>query len=266
MVKNKIVWKDTVEGKEVEFAVVRPTPKQLTEAQKVYNRAFRDALESGAMLRQKLDDVMRKQGLWDDDKQAEYDGILRKYKELEFKLARGKMHKDEGKKIALEMKKLRNEMSFMLANRNNLDTHTAEAQADNVRFNSLVSMCFVYNSSGKVVFNSLDDYLSHSTEEWVFKSANHLYTLMSDLDEEYENKHPENKFLVKFGYVDAKLRLIDKEGNFIDEDGKRIDENGNYVDANGKFVNKFGQLIDAEGNLIVEDAGAFFDDDGSPIN
>lgn len=266
MVKNKIVWKETIDGKEVELAVVRPTPKQLTEAQKVYNRAFRDALESGAMLRQKLDDVMRKQGLWDDDKQDEYDEILRKFKDCEFKLARGKMHKDEGKKLALEMRKLRREMTGMLANRNNLDSHTAESQADNVRFNYLVSCSVVYNTSGKVVFSSLEDYLSQSNQDWVFNAANNLSTLLYDLDDDFESKLPENAFLIKFKYVDEKLRLVDKDGNYIDEEGKRVDKDGNYLDSNGNFLDKFGNPIDSNGKYVIEDAGDFWDDNGSPVN
>ena len=63
------------DGKKIEVAVLRPDAKVSREAQKVYNRFFRDALESGALLRQKLDGYMTEQGLWNDDKQKEYDKL-----------------------------------------------------------------------------------------------------------------------------------------------------------------------------------------------
>ena len=55
-------------GKEVKraFKITEATLQQQNEATKVYNRAFLDALESGALLRNKLEDYMRSQGMWDD--------------------------------------------------------------------------------------------------------------------------------------------------------------------------------------------------------
>lgn len=264
--KNKIVF--TVDGDEakVSYAVVRPSPKVLTEAQKVYNKAFRDALESGAILREKLDSVLKSQGLWDDDKQKEYDDLNRKFKTLEISLLKGKMSKDDGRKIALKMRGLRSEMRDMLSSRNSLDSFTAQAQADSVRFNYLVSACTVYNDTGKVVFNDLEDYLSKSTEDLAFKAATKLSVLLYDLDDDYEKKLPENKFLLKFKYVDEDLRLVNKDGKWVDEEGNLIDKDGRFVNALGQYVDKYGNRVDEKGEYIIEDGGDFFDDADNPIN
>ena len=55
--------------KEVEFDgkvyfVKKPTYKNITEAQLYSSRVFNEALRNGAYLRPKLDDEMKKQGLW----------------------------------------------------------------------------------------------------------------------------------------------------------------------------------------------------------
>ena len=63
---NKRTFKVTLDSKEVELAVLRPTIKQKQEGQKVYNKAFRDAVESGGILRAKVENVMREQKLWED--------------------------------------------------------------------------------------------------------------------------------------------------------------------------------------------------------
>ena len=75
-----VVSKDE-DDNEVKVAVLKPKAKHLREAQLSYNRAFRDALESGALLRQKLEDHMREQGIWDDTKQERYDEINKTFVE-----------------------------------------------------------------------------------------------------------------------------------------------------------------------------------------
>jgi len=61
------------------FSITEASLQQQNEATKVYNRAFRDALESGALLRNKLEDYMRTQGMWNDEKQAELEVLQKKY-------------------------------------------------------------------------------------------------------------------------------------------------------------------------------------------
>ena len=56
------------------------------EAQKVYNKAFKKAIEEGAILKKSLEDHMRRQGLWDDDKQEEYENLLKRSADIEYKI------------------------------------------------------------------------------------------------------------------------------------------------------------------------------------
>ena len=63
-------------GDPVKVRVVAPTAEHFRDSQLVYNKAFRAALDSGALLRQKLNDYMVKQGIWDDDKDATDDTEL----------------------------------------------------------------------------------------------------------------------------------------------------------------------------------------------
>ena len=108
MAKSKQLNKQVVksvdnDGKKKEVAVIRPTPESAREAQKVYNRFFRDALESGALLRQKLDGYMTEQGLWNDDKQKEYDKITHEIIADEKKIKAGGIKLSEAKVLALEL-------------------------------------------------------------------------------------------------------------------------------------------------------------------
>ena len=63
-------------GEETTVYLQLPDSKENKEAQLAYNKAFREALQSGAVLRQKLNQVMEEQGIWDQEKETRYQEIL----------------------------------------------------------------------------------------------------------------------------------------------------------------------------------------------
>ena len=85
------------------FKLTEVSLNKQNEATKVYNRAFRDALESGALLRNKHEDHMRQQGIWDDEKQKQLDDVQRAILENEKKIAKGGIRLKVAKDLALEM-------------------------------------------------------------------------------------------------------------------------------------------------------------------
>jgi hypothetical protein len=84
------------------------------------------------------------------------------------------------------------------------------------------------------------------------------------LDNDYEEKLPENKFLKQYKFVDDKLRFINKEGKLVDEEGRLLDENGRFINDKGEYVDKDGNLVTLDGEYVVE-FKPFLDDSGKPI-
>jgi len=258
-------FKAEIDGKEVSFAVRSPTLQDQKEATKVYNTAFTDALKSKAIVRAKLDDLLVEQGLWDDSKQMRFSTLQAQILEGERKLAKGGISLSKAKEEALKMKRLREDLRDLIAVKTNLDTHTAEGQADNARFNYLVSACTVYEDSKKPYFSNYEDYNSKSGSDPVATlAAQNLAGMLYGLDNDYEEKLPENKFLKQYKFVDNKLRLINKDGKLVDADGRLIDENGRFINEKGDFVDKDGNPVDIEGDYVVEFT-PFLDDDGKPV-
>ena len=237
-------FKAMVDGNEKEFLVKSPTLENQREAQKVYNQAFTDAIKSKSVVRAKLDELLEDQGLWNDEKQAKFTLLQKELLEGEKKLAKGGFSLNEAKDLAIKMKKIRDDIRDLISVRTSLDNHSAEGQADNARFNYLVSVCVVYNDTKQPYFNSMEDYLNRSTESVALLAAQNLANMLYGLDNDYESNLPENKFLKKYKFVDEKLRLVDKKGRLIDGEGRLIDESGRYVDDNGNFVDKFGNRVD----------------------
>lgn len=255
----------TIDSKEITFLVKSPSLQDQKEATKVYNTAFTDALKSKAIVRAKLDDLLVEQGLWDDSKQMRFSTLQAQILEGERKLAKGGISLSSAKDEALKMRKLREELRDLIAVKTNLDTHTAEGQADNARFNYLVSACTVYNDSKKPYFSSYEDYNSKSGTDLVAAlSAQNLAGMLYGLDSDYEEKLPENKFLKQYKFVDDKLRLVNKKGHLVDSEGRLIDEDGRFINEKGEFVDKDGNPVDKQGDYVIE-FSPFLDDDGKPV-
>jgi hypothetical protein len=264
MATNKKVIEVEIAGKKTELAVVRPNAKQRQEGLKYYNKAFREALESGAILRPKIESVMREQKLWDDNKENSLRQLQNKIAENEKKLKSGGIKLSEAREIAISLRKQRAEIRTLTSEKINLDNNSAEAQADNAQFNYYVSACTVYGDNGKPYFKSYDEYMSKDDDPVVAKAASAMAQIIYNLEEDYDKKLPENEFLVKFKFADQSLHLINKQGKKIDSEGRLVDDEGRYIDENGNYIDINGDKIDKEGNYIVEHT-PFLDEDGKPL-
>ena len=264
MSANKKVVKVEIGGKEVELAVLRPNAKQRQEAQKVYNRAFREAVESGAILRAKIESVMREQKLWDDHKEAELRKLQSTINEKERKIRSGGIKLSEARDLAVQLRRDRAELRGLNSERMSLDNNSAEAQADNAQFNYWVAVCTVHANDGKPYFRSYEDYMTKEDDPAVGPAASALAKIIYNLEDDYEKKLPENQFLLKYKFADESLHLVDKQGRKVDVDGRLVDENGRYINEAGQFVDNQGNLVDADGNYLVDEK-PFLDDEGNPI-
>lgn len=228
--------------------VIKPANAEASiEAQKVYNKAFKKAIEDGAILKKSLEDHMRRQGLWDDDKQLEYERLLKHSADIEYKIKIGFYKKaSQLREKSIELKKLRNELSSLLMVRNSMDSNTADGQADNERFFYLITACVYDYETQKPLYSSLQEYLDKADDSLAIKCATEFAAFAYDLDEKFEDKLIENKLLKRLGLLNDKNQLINKEGH-------RVDVDGNLVDADGARVDKDGNRIDINNNPLIDD-------------
>jgi hypothetical protein len=259
-------YREIVEG-EVKVLVKKPTRKDYNQSQIVYNKVWAECLQKNAYLRQELNDILEKKGLWSKEKQEKYDQFIQKINNLELILKKGGIPLKKAKSIAIDLKNTREEFRDLISVRTAYDNNTAEGTADNARFDYLVSVCVLDPSTKSPVFKDIEDYNERGAEPWAIKAAGELANLLYNLDQNYEKNLPENDFLKKFKFVNDEGRLVNKDGHLIaiDEDGvERLIDKDNYFiayDENGKSyrVNKNGEPTEVE-------QLPFTDDDGNPIN
>jgi hypothetical protein len=257
-------FKVLVDGVEKTFEIKAASITDQREAQKVYNQTFSDAVKSGSIVRARLDDLLKEQGLWDDNKQIKFVTIQTEIEKHTKSLSKGGISLKQAKGVAIKIKKLREELRDLIAVKTNLDSHTAEGQADNARFNYLVASCLVHSDTKKPYFKSYEDYLNSASDIVAVLGAQKLASIMYGLDSDFEKKLPENKFLLKYKLVNDTLDYVDSQGRLVDEDGRLVDDQGRYINEQGQLVDKDGNLRTDTGEYI-SDFQPFLDDNGNPI-
>lgn len=255
-----------VDGKK--YKVVKPTLAVLNEATKLRSRTFNEALQAGDMLREQLEDQLKKRDLWNDDLEIEYQTLRKEVVRLTGILSKGGISLKQARDIALDVAQKRARMVDMLSSRSSLDSNSCEGKADAARFNYLFANCLVYNDTDEKYFpNGLVDYLLNQEDPVAAAGATEFYYLISN-SEDPTDELVENKFLKQYKFVDDDYRLIDKEGRLIDNDGKHIDEEGYYIewleDGTSRRVDVNGNIINSDGTPQLEFT-PFLDDDGNPI-
>ncbi|HAI41456.1 MAG TPA: hypothetical protein DCM40_26755 [Maribacter sp.] len=261
--------KRTFKFADEDYAVIRPKIEQVKEANEIRAKVFNDALQGGDLLRDQLDNELRKRELWNDEREKQYQALRKKVVDGEYSLTKGGIKLSEAKDIALEMARSRAEMISMLSGRSELDSITCEGKADAARFNFLFSRCLVYNTTEEPYFKEgYDEYMANQDDPVAVAGATEFFYLMSGT-EDLDQKLPENKFLKEFDYVDDKFRLVDNQGKLIDYEGNHIDENGNLIkwinDDEYIFVDITGREVTKSGDWEVE-FSPFLDDDGNPVS
>lgn len=252
----------------VEYLIKLPLAREYKLAQMEYNKTYGEAIKAGAVLRAKLNEYMADQKIWSEQRIKRVSEIAMSITDGEKKLSKGGIKLSEAQKIAKQIKKDRNEFQELATERAISDSNTAEGQAENARFQRLLTTCLVYKDNDTPVYNSLDELLNE-TDETMLKVSNEAFEIFGKmiykLDDTFESKLPENVFLKKFKMVDDKGRLINKDGHLIDDQNRLINENGRLINDKGEFVDGDGNLITEEGDLISKIDPIFYDEEGNPI-
>ena len=280
--KEREVDSTDSEGNPVKVIVRKPTPQNYRDSQIAYNQAFRKALDSGAFIRQKLNDYMVDEEIWDEAKEEEYRELLDDMDKCEQVIKGGGIRVSEAKKLSLELREKRLKFRVLLEERNALDANSAEGQADNARFSALVRLCIFDPTNNKPYFDTgkpAEDektYDAQADQPWVVEAAAELANMIYGLDPNYDKNLPENEFLREWKFINDKLDFINKDGHPVDSEGRLVDENNRYIayhndeayknrDAEQSyFINIDGDKVDKDGEKLGKKA--FLDDDDNPIS
>lgn len=260
MSKEKVVVGLDDSGNEVQVLVKKPTQDDYRKGSIIYNKTFRDAVEGGSFLRDKLNEFLIKEGIWSKEKQEASEELSLKIAEREKELKKGGLSLKAARILALEIKTLRELLKDLISVRINYDNHTAEGLADNARFDYMITVNIFDPVTKQRKFKNIEEYNAVATQPWAVKAATEIASLFYELETAVEDA-----FLAKFNMVDSDGRLINKNGHLISVDidnvERLIDKDGNYI-AYDENNNPY--KVDRDGKRIEEiETLPFTDDDGN---
>lgn len=221
--KKEVQFQDTT------YYISKPSAEDEAQARLQQSKVFNKALEGGACLKSQLNKILKQRKIWDENDDKEVKELSEKIEANVAKLDEGGFEIMEARKLAIETNDLRMKLINKMSILREHNTFTAEGQADDAYFDTLVSLC-CYNEDGEKIFKSYEDYLNHATEERSQFLAKELSGIIyGNLD--YIKDFPENKFLIEFGFVNDNLE-------YIDENGDKVNENYESVQPEEKKVRK----------------------------
>jgi hypothetical protein len=234
----------------IKIYVEKPNNDVVKRADRCKAKAWNECIVDGIITKKELSALMKKRGLWNETKDEEQEAITKDINSLEQKLylecGKRESKKAEGKVLAIEIRKKRNELRDLISEKMSLEENTAEALADNSRFDFLVAHC-TFHANGEMVYKDMDEYNSKSADEIAFAAASELASMMYAIDSDFEKNLPENKWLKNRELVNDELALVNGDNKRVDLEGRVIDESGYYLDDKGERVDKSGHRLSKDG-------------------
>lgn len=248
------------DDKKVKLAIRTPVYEDIEEADKVYCVKIAQLIkESGSkklLLRSQLETFLRENGVWTKDDEKKVDEINKK---IDAKLAQvrtGGKKASEGRQLCIEAMDLRKELMGVMRKRQIFDDATIESMAENEKLDYVIYICSVYASDGRNYWDSFEDMKNDKISEAYRKASVYTTQLVYGVDPEFEKNLPENKWLKKYGFVDADLNYTDRKT------GAKVDRNGKPVKELEDEANKRYESLQGD---IVEEAPFVDDDTNEPI-
>ena len=243
--------RESVKVNDKTYYVAKPSLKQENDAKVKANQKFREALDSGAYLREELNKKLIDRGIWSDQEETRTIELQKEIKDALDILDSGGIELSEAKKLALLIRERRGEFIRISQKLREHDAFTVEGQSDNTYFDALVSYC-CYDEEGNKLFTSYEDYMEKSGEDYSIECARKLSSIMFGLSDNWQKELPENKFLLEYKFINEDMDFINKQGKRVDSEGRLINKDGRYINENEEFVNINGERVDESGNRIRE--------------
>lgn len=225
---------------EVKLAVKKPNHTQQRDANFQYSKFVNEYMRAGIMPQQKMMQVIKEKGIWDDEKDAQEREYFKQINDIRNKLKRGGIKQSEAKKLAKEGIELNFKLINLSSQKNAMLNDSAETLAQNNKFNYLVGECTVYSDTDKRVFKDYEDFQKLDNLEdsrlLTWKSGDVFAKLIYNLEEDFRKDWPEYKFLEKYKFVNDKLQFLGEDGTIVDFEGKPLPQEEELEDADKEPV------------------------------
>ena len=95
------------DGKDCVLTLRPPTTEDYNQADKIKSKVFYESLKDGLPTNDELEKILIERNIWSKEHQREAERIKREIADKEYKLSKGGIKLSKAKKIALEIRQLR---------------------------------------------------------------------------------------------------------------------------------------------------------------
>lgn len=266
---SKRIIVDTVdnENKPLRLAIIRPTNKINQEANMAYNLKMAELIRKGSqdnsqrlLLRSELEEYLTELGIWTAKDVREVEKLAFEIRAHELVLKKGGIKVSEGRAIALKMAEKRQMILEKHSKRLQFDSITIESQAENFRFEFLLTKCLVKADTGTPFVKNLNEYAEQEDTTAVIDGAKVLANMIYGLEDNVNKNMFEIKWLKDAGMINEKGQYTLPDGKLVDRIGRLVNDSGRYINAEGQMVDTFARPVDEHGNPLVDVSQPFIDD------
>ena len=252
---KKVEFTVKVGDEEVGYNVRMPDGKMRKKARELKTDYFRkEVFKDGVVFTHQLQDLLKRKGLWSDEKEEEIKTVTRDIEDKIKLLSKGKSEKVPNPQvlreiIVKEVKPLRNKQLQLLTERSQLDDLSIENASQQLEVDYLISEC-TYTAGDDKVFQSLEDYESRKDEPYAEEAGRKLSELIGLTSSNWVMDLPENKLLIKHKFMNTNGIYLDPQGNFISSDGRPVNEQGYFINSENEIIDDNGNRITENGEII----------------
>lgn len=255
--KEFVVQEDS--GKDITLAIRKPLYEDHEESDKIYAAKVaslvRESNKRKILLRSEVDTFLRDHGIWSREDEKQIETLQLEIETLLNKLRKGGAKLSEGRTIAIEVMDKRKAIVKIMSKRQLFDDTTIESISENERNDYLIYLCTVYADSGKQYWDSFED-MKNDKGSNVYRYASvYAFEFIFNMNPEFEQRLPENKWLKKYGFIDKDLNYIDRKT------GEKVDRNGNPLKKLEDEVMK--GIANLQGD--IEEETPFIDDETGEV-
>lgn len=188
-------------GAELEFELREPDKTAITMSDMQYRIAYSIALKEGILPREKMREMFKETGIWDEEDEKNINSVVRDLALSEFKLenASKKGDKDECIKLAGEMAKHRIRMFQLFLVQHSCFMNSCEGYAEVVRLEALMAGSVFVKATGHRYWPTYKDYVierdQNDKSTVVSKAADVNNSLLEAKKDELVAQYPEQQWL-----------------------------------------------------------------------
>lgn len=260
--KTKEITVTDDSGAEVNLIVKSPSAVDIEAADSMYASKVATLIrkngERRLLLRSEVEKYLRENGIWTEVDDEKIQTLKREISRDLNKIRSGNEKLSIGRQLSISVLNKRSEIVNLTAKRRIVEDATVESIAEIDRIDYLIFLCTVRKENGVKYWETFQDLKESKLGLDYSKAYSAFYELQYGVNNEFEKRLPEIKWLTKYGFVNGNLQYTDrKTGKLVDVFGKEIVKSDteemieNLMDLQGDLVEKSPFIDDETGEPVI---------------